>query len=455
MRFTFVIPHLWHEPLGIMSLSAVLKAGGHQVSLCCGSTQNILEKIGRIAPDVVGISSYTGGHQKDITLAREIKRSIPTTIIFGGPHPTFFPEIIRDEGVDVVCRGEGEISLPAFLNVFGTPGACQIPGIWVKQDGIIHQNGMPTLVDELDKLPDFDRSLIYQASSHLMNSQTKFFLTGRGCPYSCAYCYNQPLHKLYQDTGSYVRQRSVEKVIDEIKKVRSDYPLGIVYFLDDTFGFQARWLEEFCTRYKVEIGLPFICQVRPNFLTAETTHMLAKAGCRMVSLGIETGSPHKRQELLQRAITNEVIINACNRLHANGIKVFTLNMLGLPGEDLSEAFKTLDFNLGCKPDYAWASIYQPYPGTSLGQKACDLGLFDGNPDNIPSSLYERSALNFTPPEMGVKLLRLQRLFALTVHFSWLRPFIPLLTHIPIDKLYTALWRWFQDHAYSSIMDSHT
>ncbi len=434
-----------------MSLSAILKAHGHEVFLCVGSTQHIVNQLNRIVPDMVGISSYTGGHLGDLALARLIKSCVPTTIVFGGPHPTFFPEIIENDSVDVVCRGEAESSLPVLLDTLGTPQACHIPGIWIKQNGTIYRNGMPSLIEDLDQLPDCDRSLVYMENPYLRNSPTKFFLTGRGCPYNCTYCYNEPLHKLYERNGRYVRQRSVESVLGEIKKVREEYPLQIVYFLDDTFGFQPGWLEEFSRRYPLEIGLPFICQVRPNFLNTENTRLLARAGCRMVSLGIETGSSDQRQKLLRRFIPNDEIIDACNHLRTNSIKVFTLNMLGLPGDQMRNALETLDFNLLCRPDFAWASIYQPYPGTSLGQAACEKGLFNGNPDSIPSSLYAYSALAFDPIKLGRELLRLQRLFAIIVRFPWLRPLVPLLIQLPLDSAYTMIWRRFQDRAYNSIM----
>jgi hypothetical protein len=199
----------------------------------------------------------------------------------------------------------------------------------------------------------------------------------------------------------------------------------------------------------------FLLTGAPEHIIEQLTGMLlAHAGCHMVSLGIKTGSADKRQKLLRRAFSHDQIVTVCKDLHANGTKVLTLNMLGVPGELSQQALKTLGCNLLCKQDYAWAAIHQPYSATALGQTVCDSGLYGGNPDIIPLSLYDESALTLHPDHLRKEVLRLQRLLVMDVHFPWLGPFITTFIHL-LESAYTVIWRGLQDRAHLSIMGNQS
>ena len=97
------------DPLGIMYLSAALKRAGHKVSFFDVALEpRWLDRLVDTAPDLVAYSVITGNERFFLEVNRTIKRRLDVLSLWGGPHPTFFPELIEEEGVDMLCVGEGE-----------------------------------------------------------------------------------------------------------------------------------------------------------------------------------------------------------------------------------------------------------------------------------------------------------------------------------------------------------
>ena len=141
-----------------------------------------------------------------------------------------------------------------------------IPNWWFKLNGEVVRNGLRPLLtsEELDELPFSDRELLYNAHQQSRSTKIKPFITGRGCPYDCAFCFNKAFSDLYSGRGRRFRRRSPDNVIRELKEVTSQHDVRFILFMDDTFILQDAWLNEFMSRYKAEIGLPFWCQVRAH-----------------------------------------------------------------------------------------------------------------------------------------------------------------------------------------------
>ncbi|HEC80297.1 MAG TPA: hypothetical protein ENI43_03475, partial [Firmicutes bacterium] len=119
MRVLFVLKEVGlTEPLGVMYLSSSLRQAGHQTkSVQFERVMNPFSIIRDYKPEVIAYSVTTGFHSYFIELNREIKEKYPGFIsLFGGPHPTFFPEIINDDGVDAICVGEGERAVVDLAN---------------------------------------------------------------------------------------------------------------------------------------------------------------------------------------------------------------------------------------------------------------------------------------------------------------------------------------------------
>lgn len=427
--------NLFIEYLGIMYLASILKKRGDEVAVFIGtSCHHLVSQIEHYHPDIVAFSCMTGSHEFALGIAKEVKSRIDTLALFGGPHPTFFPEIINEEGVDIVCRGEGEEALLELVEAIdGRRSITAIPNLWVKQDREIIKNEMRPLIQNLDKLPFPDRH-IYYYDYPFMNNSRKIFMAGRGCPYKCSYCFNETLRELYKEKGTYVRMRSADNVISEIEEVRQRYKLSTVYMLDDTFIVNKLWLFEFLEKYRSKINIPFICLVRADLISDEIAQNLKAAGCHSVFFGVESGDEYIRNTILNRKMTNEQIINTAALLKKHKIKFRTYNMMGIPGEDVRQGFMTVDLNIKIKTDYPWCSILQPYPKTAIEDYIRKHGI--QKKDGIPQYFFKKSILD--SPYIR-ELSNLQKLFYFAVKLPFLKPVVRILIKLPPNPMFEVLF----------------
>ncbi|MFC1853646.1 cobalamin-dependent protein [candidate division CSSED10-310 bacterium] len=103
MRILFINKgNTMQELLGIVYLSAVLKEHGHRVEMVLMSRQDPLQFATSYKPDILAYSTTTGLHHEYLAVNRTLKKKVSALAIFGGPHPTFFPEMIAEQGVDAV-----------------------------------------------------------------------------------------------------------------------------------------------------------------------------------------------------------------------------------------------------------------------------------------------------------------------------------------------------------------
>ncbi|NLE76375.1 MAG: radical SAM protein, partial [Chloroflexi bacterium] len=381
-----------------------------------------------------------------LELNRRLRAVTPAFSAFGGPHATFFPEMIEeDDLVDGLCIGEGEEALVELADALQA-------GTWrpdvlnwhFRVNGEIVRNPVRPYVADLDALPLPDRALVYDVDAATRGSKLKHFITSRGCPYDCTYCFNHALADIYRGKGRRVRQRSLDSVFAEINATRAEYPLEFVGFLDDTFILFREWIDEFARRYPREIGLPFFCNVRANLVDQWIVDRLKAAGCASVGMGIETGDDRLRNEILKRNLTKEQVISSCQMFRQAGIQVITTNMVGLPTGGIREDWETVELNARCRPGYANAYIFQPYPRTQLGELARQNDLLEGDIDDIGLSAWDHSILKF-PPDEKRQIENLQRLFGLAVEWPWLIPLVRWMVKWPRNPLFWwayKLWKGY-------------
>lgn len=353
MKVSFVTLPTTIEPLGIMYLSAALKAAGHDASI--GLDGDILA------------ASIMPGSEEILSILESEKKGRP--VIVGGPEPTYNPERYELPFIDGICRGDGEKAIVDF-----------VAGKW---RGTVRG-------DMTTKWPMPDRSIIYNNYPAHRDNPIRHFMLQRGCPYNCSYCFNHSYHKLYKGQNV-LRTPDPKDCIAEISDTLKTWGGEFVYFQDDTFNLKDPFLDVFLPLYREQIGMPFHCHLRAELVTEWQVRQLKDAGCYSARFAIEIAGG-KKQTLLNRGnITDEDCIRAAKLLKKYDIKVMTQNILCLPGTLYEDDFATLELNRKCEPTYAWASIYQPYKGTALGDKCYDLGIvegeagrfFAGSPLNIP------------------------------------------------------------------------
>lgn len=430
-------PFAW---IGKMSISAVLKQAGHECGLLIEPAEkDLMEAVKTEKPDMVAFSATTGVHLWALQRAEEIKEKFGLPVIFGGPHATYFPEIIENKGVDIVCVGEGEGAIVELFDMLqNREDITQIKNLWVKKDAVIYKNEIRPLIQELDALPYPDRSLYYGRYDFLENQNSREFILMRGCPYQCSFCYNHSLQKMYSGSGAYVRYKTVEKAIEEILDVKNKWGLGSAMIFDEVMFLNKEWLFSFLKQYKEKINVPFACEARANLLDEEICQKLKEADCICVRIGLESGSNEIRNKILKKNLGDEQIEKAAHLIKQEGILLETYNMVGLPTETLEDAFQTLSFNKKIKADYAWCSIYQPYPKTDLAELAINEGILDREFwNNLDPSFFMTSQMKIKNKD---EFTNLQKFFALSVRFNIPNFIIRWLIKLPPNRIFNLIFK---------------
>jgi anaerobic magnesium-protoporphyrin IX monomethyl ester cyclase len=431
------IQRLWYEYPGTELLAAVLKKGGHSVRVIIAEQPSAV--IRKMHPgEIAAFSIMTGMHHWAIDIAVALKQSLGTMTVFGGAHPTYFPELVEKHGVDIICRGEGEHALLDLANAVDAGGDITgIPNLWVKKGGTVHKNPLRPLIDDLDTVPFQDRTVYYESYPSLMNNPHKIFLAGRGCPFECTFCFNDQLKNMYKGLGKYVRFRSPANIIAEIKDVMGRYPLGTVFFNDDIFVFNHAWLSQFLPLYKSEVSLPFFASARADTLREDTVRLLKEAGCKGVSFAIESGNEELRNKVLGKRISNKQIEDAAAMLKRHGIKFATYNIIGIPGETVENALETVEINIRIKTDYPRCSFLTPYPGTKIADYAKRMGYIESTVDSILPSSQQGGTVLALKDENAIR--NIHAFFTTAVLFPSLFPAIKVLIKWPYNILFRLWW----------------
>ncbi|HPM42369.1 MAG TPA: radical SAM protein [Candidatus Omnitrophota bacterium] len=446
MKILFVQLRL-ESNMAVMMLSSFLKNKGHETDvIIIESESDYIAKIKNdLKPDVIGFSSATVDIKKLVKINRALKAECRFFSVFGGPHPTFFPELIEEEpSIDAICVGEGEGAMAELLSRLqnGEPVG-DIQNLHLRQkDGTIVRNSLRPLVENLDSMPFMDKHIYdrYYHHKYLLENVPIRFLASRGCPFKCTYCFNHKFFELYGIKGNQIRKRSVDSLIAEIKVMVEDFNIPMVSFVDDLFCIPREWVKEFAEKYKDEIGLPYSVNTRPNTINEEVAFQLASSGCYYVTFSIESGDEYLRNSVLKRNIGEKEILNAANLLHKYKINFCTGNMLGVPGESLDTIKATVDINRRCAPHYAWASLFQPFPRLELTKYAMDRGYFDGNFDLIGDDQFTDSPLRLIDKK---KIVRFHKFFAVVVKYPRFEKFVMLLINLPLDGLYNWMFKKYK------------
>jgi anaerobic magnesium-protoporphyrin IX monomethyl ester cyclase len=443
MRVLFVVADFYFsEPIGVMALSAVCKENGHQTRLLALRVHDLSQILEEFTPDVVAYSVMTPDEvlfQKanDTVIEWQKSRGIKTYRIMGGPHPTFFSEVIENIDLDAICIGDGDRALPRVLDAIesGKP-LSGIPNIATRKQPDFKKE----IVEDLDSLPFVDRDILYESEPDQQSVGIRSFLTQKGCPYKCTYCFNHAYNLMFKGEGRKLfRRRSVDNLLSEIKHVVTNYPIvRYIRFSDDVFVIRQAddWLLEFSERYPREVGLPFYCLIRPNALTEDVAKLLSQAGCRSISMSIEAGTSKVRNDVLKRNTSDEVILSAFALAKKYKMNAFANSILAIPGTTLEDDMETFEFARKLDPAVPTFSIFTPFPKTKLTDLALELEVLEPSYDfNLISASGETVLSGYSEEEKRrqVNLLYLGTLFCKLPNF--IQPILPVLIRQKATGLY--------------------
>lgn len=421
----------FEEPLGVLYLSAVCKMNHHSVYAVENSLARIEEKLKSIRPDLLAVSVLTPSFSYMYETVSRVKDRYDIPTVFGGPHMTFFPEIVKRRAIDYGFMGEGEEVFTEFLELLeNNRPTDEVDNLVVKGDGNrFTRNPLRRLVRDLDTLPFPDRELFLH-HKQFYEADVRSVMASRGCPYRCSYCFNKEYHRLYDGLGPRVRVRSIDNVVEECLELKRIYGAKMIHFFDDIFPFQDDWIEEFADKYSRKVAIPFLTNTRFSVCSEKYVKSLSRAGCKTLLIGVEAGNQETREKVLLRKMSNRMMIEKAELIQKYGIKIYTQNLVGLPFGSLAKDMETAKLNIELKADFANAYLCQPYPKTQIEQMAREAGLIDDTYE-VGRSFYYPSALKVADKE---KIEKLRVIFAAVVNFPILYNHLHLVLRMPMFPL---------------------
>ena len=376
--------------VGLLSIASYLDAKGRSVKILDGAREKDfwgdLEKE-IVNSDWIGLSVMTTQVPGALKISEKIKKINPKSkIIWGGTHPTFFPEqTIKNSLIDIVSYGEGE---ETFYEIASGKNLDVIKGI-VYKDGDRAIINPPRELNDPAAMPLFNWDLVpgeILEKLYLIPS-----LTSRGCPHRCTFCINAILKNQW-------RARTVEQVLEDLKIIKSKpYFTGKpIRFWDENFFVDLRRAREIINgMIERDLIIPWETTVRASYIKEgmiddNFVAKLRKSGCYLLSFGAESGSPEILKKIKKDVTPVEIVNSAKSCLKHNIIPQYSF-MIGLPGESRKDMFMTLDLidklaKLSDKVQILGPQAFRPYPGSELYQECVASGWRE------PQSLEEWSNL---------------------------------------------------------------
>ena len=376
-RFVLVAQYSSIEPLGILHLSGLVRDAGWdcKVVLIKGDDYaELYDTVQNWRPDIVGFQIWTGNHLAAFRACNTV-RGLGVPLVIGGPHATYFFEECAKHA-DWVVQASGFGFLQDIL------GGVLPHGVHFSREGRSEPFPLP------------DRDLLYETYPGYGESPIKSMFASVGCPYKCTYCYAPVFNRMHN--GFLLTNRPVDDLVQEAKAILRRWPLSLVYFQDDVFGFNPKWLGEFAQKWKTEVGVPFHAQMRLEMTQHaggdKRLDLFREAGCSGITLAIESGNAFLRDHVLFRHMPDELILEGCRKIMDRGMTLRTEQILGVPFSNLETELQTLDLNARINPTLAWTSILSPYGGTAMGTISSNYGLYRGNNDDLLDNFFEASVL---------------------------------------------------------------
>jgi len=379
-------------PMGLLSLAAWMDKHGHQTAIHdCYAFPNrnamIFDYLKEVRPDVIGFSTTTSSFLDGVRLAQQAKAVLPgIKVVFGGVHMSGLRErLLRDFPViDYGVVGEGEQTLLELLETNGE-GLRNIEGLVFRENNEVVFTGFRKKLLEMDALPfpayeklhGFPGSYKLPLFSYPKAPNTTV-ITSRGCPYTCSYCDRSVFRRTY-------RYNSPAYMLDMLTYLHRRFNIRHVNIYDDTFTLNRKRVVEFCElKIKSGLNMTFNCAARTEQLDLEMLKMMKKAGCWMISLGIETGDPEllkrHRSYLPASGMENplENIRVMVHLIKKARIRVKGLFMLGLPGETDESIDKSMEYVFSLPLDDFNLSKLTPFPGAPIYGDIREHGSFEEN-----------------------------------------------------------------------------
>lgn len=364
-------------PLGIMSLSAYLKKNiSHKLKIELLDTQinfsdlkDIIKKINKFKPDIVGISGISLYKKEFNNISRCIRENSNALIVGGGPYITTDNlKDLENSEINIGIIGEGERSFTEIVNrVINNENLNNIKGTILRFNNKMIIQKENQIINNIDLLPIPDYSIIdlnkYSNFLSLGYNYRKqgVINTSRGCPFKCDFC-----HNIF---GKKIRLQSPDRVIKEIKFLLNK---GVkdIYFVDDNFNLDKKRVMSFFNKIiklnlHKKIRFYFVNGLRGDLVDFELIDKMIEGGTIWISYAIETSS-QRLQKIMGKNLNIEKVKENIEYTHSKGIIVNYWFLLGHPEETIKEAENSIIFLENLPPScIPMLFSLQNHPGTKL------------------------------------------------------------------------------------------
>ncbi len=373
-----------YPPLGTLYAAAVLKQHGLSVRLFDSMLEDLQEEfpaqVKRHRPKIVAIYEDNFNFLTKMCLTRmreaafemiDAAKRVGSKVVVNGSDASDHCREYLDRGADFVLLGEAEATLLELVELLmrnPRGGAVGIRGLAYSRTHNANPLRTPPrpLMKNLDALPLPARELLnVEAYRRAWKDAHGFFslnlVASRGCPYRCNWC-AKPIY------GDSFHARAPESVALEMFDLREEYGAEHLWFADDLFGINHRWVLDFAHQVEMHgASVPFKMQSRADLMTRETAAALARAGCVEVWMGVESGSQNIL-DAMQKGLRVEQVAGARDNLRANGIRSCYFLQFGYPGETWRDIEKTIQMVRETRPDDLGISVSYPLPGTKFHER---------------------------------------------------------------------------------------
>jgi len=417
-------------PHSMLSLASLPYKRGYKVTLIDQRVdKNWKTKLiehSKKGPLCVALSATTGMQIGNcIEIAKIIREHTDAPIIWGGPHPTLYPEqTIEHPLVDVVIAGEGEFSFMKLVErLEKNQGLQDIPGLFYKKDGKIIKNSEREVITDFELIPDIPYELVnirdYYGLNFSNGSASITIITSRGCPYTCGFC---AIPVLYKQSW---KALSPPVVIERLKKLVDKYNIKDFYFQEDNFAVdlnRVRGISELIIKEGLDItwGTLGIRADTVGRIDKDLLGLMYKSGCRNLDVGVESGSP-RVLNIIGGAKKVEDMIAANNKVSEYPITMKYTFIAGYPTETLQELKMSVELanKLLRENENAYAPFFVacPYPGTKLFEIALEHEM------KVPQNLEGWIDFDQTVPKhenvpwMSKKQFEICKMLAFTSYFA--------------------------------------
>lgn len=337
--------------------------------------KEIIKRIKNFGPKIVGITCQSTLHAKDAYETAEVVKKVDKKIliVMGGAHASALPEeILKNKNIDVVIRGEGEITMWDVVKSYSENSTLSgLKGISFRTNNKVIHNPSRPLVNDLDQLPFPAWDLlprekyleeIRKNTNYLMNNEVSWMISSRGCPGNCIYCAVRTVW------GKCWRGRSPKNVVDEIENLVSKYGVKEIHFLDDSMAVDRERLLGICEEIiKRELHIKW---ATPNgiavwMMDQDLLLKMKKSGCYRLTFGLESGNKEILNDFVGKKYDFRKAKETINFASSIGLWTVGTFIIGFPYETREQINDTIKFAVSTDLDFAVFYIANPFPGTPM------------------------------------------------------------------------------------------